>query len=165
MMRHSVLCAIAASMLVLSACSSVIPQPTESVSLSAQQLDVGFCDKQVQYPHKSTTISTEIVSKAVITCALNKNKIFVTGTVSLYKKVGTSYQLIRTGAPRTAALSPTVTVRLPTSTSPSNALLAAGPCVNGVYQGRLKTEYKNFSGVTIKIGMPLSTPDVNVTNC
>ncbi len=151
--------------LLLAGCGNLTPQPTADVPLETQQLDIGFCDKQVQYPHKSVTISVEIVSKAVITCAPNKNKIFVTGTVSLWKKTSTGYSLVRIGASRTAALSPTTTVRLPSSTSKSNALLAAGPCINGTYQGRLKTEYKNFSGVTVKVGLPLSTPDVRVTTC
>ena len=150
---------VAASlMLLLTACGQLSAPADNNDTVEPQQVDVGFCEKSLGYPHKSTTNGLEVDSKASISCPPNKNYVFVVGTVYLYKKAPDgSWRSYAVGKPYGAALSATRRV-----TIPDYKLLAAGPCVNGTYYSRLKAEYKNVNGGIIKVGAELVTPATSV---
>lgn len=111
--------------------------------------DVTACSKTVEYPHKSATISTEVVAKGTLNCTPTSQAVYATAKVSLYK----SGILYRT-ASKTISLSSVSSVSIR-----ANQLVAAGPCITGYYNAIIDTTYFSASGGVVSFGLPASTPN------
>jgi hypothetical protein len=132
---------------------SISENPISNNGNNPSVRDVTSCTKDVDYPHKSSTISTEVVSKGRLTCGPTSQAVYATAKVSLYK----SGLLYRT-ATKTISLSKVSSVSIP-----SNQLVAAGPCITGNYSATIDTTYFSASGGVVSFGLPASTPNVFVS--